>query len=81
MLRMLDELCAKLTRTEQQLREQCFERARRMIRQSASAGGIKAVFVHSWRNPKVRGGVRVDLEVRGGLAAVLDPAPAPAPKE
>lgn len=72
MLALLDKLQEKLPPAEQKVRERCFEQARAFIRARAAEGGIQAPCSKTWRNPKLRGGVRVDLEVETGWAAVPD---------
>src|SRR5579872_7305294 len=69
MLEYLDQLWAKLSPTEQTERVACFADARKYI-QHAPANGIAAPFSKSSRNRKRRGGVRIDLEIRGGRACV-----------
>ncbi len=71
MLASLDRLWDKLTPQEQQDRVSCFADARRFVQQ-APAAGISAVCMKSFRNRRLRGGVRVDLEVRAGSACVDD---------
>ena len=69
MLAMLDELWAKLSRREQQEREECLTAARSYIQQ-CPATGVAAEFAKTFRNRKLRRGVRIDLEVRAGSACV-----------
>jgi hypothetical protein len=70
MLAMLIQLFAKLSRAEQEEREQCFEDARRFVQQAPAAG--VDVGSKSFRNRKLRGGVRVDIEIVAGKACVDD---------
>ena len=72
MIVRLDTLWGKLTRREQEERGECFEDARRYIL-SAPPEGIDAGRPKTFRNRKLRGGVRVDLEITTGRACIDDP--------
>jgi hypothetical protein len=72
MLEMLDKLWSKLSDSEQQERKTCYDRLKRCIEQ-APPSGIPALLSKSFRNSKVRGGVRMDLEIREGSACVDNP--------
>lgn len=74
-LAMLDQLWGKLTRKEQDDREGCFEDARNWI-ESRPAGGVNARCLKTFLNRKIRGGVRVDIEILLGVACV-DEQPLP----
>jgi hypothetical protein len=69
---LLDQLWAALTRTEQDERKDCYASAKSYIRQAPQAG-IAAQFAISFRNRKLRGGVRIDLEVWAGDACIDNP--------
>jgi hypothetical protein len=69
MIARLDTLCGKLTRRE---REECFEAARRFIL-TAPKDGVDAGRPKTFRNRKLRGGVRVDIEIATGRACIDDP--------
>jgi hypothetical protein len=71
-LDMLRRLVAKLSARELEDRAECIEKVRRLIEQ-ASADGIDAPVIKSFRNKKMRGGVRVDIEVQAGKACVDNP--------
>lgn len=72
MIKMLDQLWGKLSSQEQEDREECFEKARKWI-ESRPPTGVDAPCPKTWQNRKMRGGVRVDLEVQLGKACVDDP--------
>ena len=76
-LEMLDLLWAKLSSRQQDDRRQCFADARKWV-QERPAKGVDAVSRPSFPNRKMRGGVRVDIEVLFGKACVDDP---PSPDE
>jgi hypothetical protein len=69
-LRMLDELEGKLTRSEKRDREEAFRQAREFVRRVPPCG-LAAVTKRSFPRNN-RGQIRVDLEVRAGLACVPD---------
>lgn len=68
----LELLWGKLTRREQEEREECFEAARQCIL-AAPRDGMDAGRPKTFRNRKLRGGVRVDLEIATGKASIDDP--------
>jgi hypothetical protein len=72
LLRMLDELEAMLTPAERRVREKGFEQARSFLQDTASAKGLDAPTRKSRPIPKVRGGVRVDIEVIAGKVSGRD---------
>lgn len=72
MIARLGSLWGKLTRREQEEREECFEAARQCIL-TAPKEGIDAGRPKTFRNRKLRGGVRVDLEIATGRACIDDP--------
>lgn len=72
LVKLLDTLWATLTRGEQDDRKECYVDMKKYIEQ-APAGGIPAPLSKSFRNRKLRGGVRIDLEIRAGRACVDDP--------
>ena len=69
---MLDQLWGTLTQSEKDERKDCYAAARDYIQRTPS-NGIAAPFSVSFRNRKLRRGVRIDLEIRGGDACVHDP--------
>jgi hypothetical protein len=71
MLRMLDALWLALTDTERKLRERLFDQARDFVRR-CPAGGIWADLTKKFQNLKMKGGIRLDLEVKAGQSAVDD---------
>jgi hypothetical protein len=73
MLAMLERLWNRLSGSEQEEREACYEEVQRYI-QRAPASGINAPFSKSFRNRKRKGGVRIDLEIRTGRACADDPS-------
>jgi hypothetical protein len=73
MLAMLDQLWAKLAGRKQEDRNECLESARNYIQQ-ASADGFVAEFAKTFRNRKLRRGVRIDIEIWAGRACIDDPA-------
>jgi len=77
MLTMLDQLWRKLSPTERNDRRKCFEDARKWVRECPCTG-VDALCKKTFLNRKIRGGVRVDIEVRLGKACVDDP---PSPDE
>lgn len=72
MIARLESLRGKLTRREQEERGGCFEAARQCIL-SAPRDGMDAGRPKTFRNRKLRGGVRVDLEIATGKACIDDP--------
>jgi hypothetical protein len=72
MLEKLELVRAKLSPQEQEDREECFDKARRFI-ERAPPTGYDAPCIKSWPNRKMRGGVRVDIEIQLGKACVEDP--------
>lgn len=68
---MLAQLWEKLSRAERNEREQCFEDARRWV-ESRPTNGVDAQPPKTFRNRKLRGGVRVDIEIILGKACVDD---------
>jgi hypothetical protein len=73
MLAMLDQLWAKLSGREQAERSACLAAAQNYIQQ-ASADGFVAEFAKTFRNRKLRRGVRIDIEIWAGKACIDDPA-------
>jgi hypothetical protein len=69
----LDNLWAKLSLQEQEDREDCFEKARKWV-EGRPAAGVDAPCSKTWNNRKMRGGIRVDLEIHLGKACVDDPS-------
>ena len=65
----LDQLWDKLSPAEQKDREPCYKDAGRFIRQ-APATGVDAPYSKSFRNRRLRGGVRIDFEIQTGKACV-----------
>jgi hypothetical protein len=72
MLSSLESLWAKLTRRQQEERDECFETARQWIL-TAPRDGIDAGRPKTFRNRKMRGGVRIDIEITTGKACIDDP--------
>lgn len=72
MLDMIDRLWHKLSRQDQDDREECFEKARKFV-EKAPAAGYDAPCIKTWPNRKMRGGVRVDIEIQLGKACVEGP--------
>src|SRR5438067_2533336 len=69
---MLDRLWGKLSRQEQDDREGCFKDARKWV-ETRPATGVDAVCRKTFQNRKMRGGVRVDIEIWVGKACMDDP--------
>jgi hypothetical protein len=67
---MLDELEARLNRSERLAREEAFRQARNYVRNVPSPG-LPAVTKKSFPRNN-RSDIRVDLEVQAGLACVPD---------
>ncbi len=72
LLAMLDQLWAQLTHAEQEERNACYEAAKAYT-VGLPAQGIDAPFSITFRNRKLRRGVRIDLEIRAGTAGIDDP--------
>jgi hypothetical protein len=72
-LRLLDRLEEKLTRRERAVREEAFREIRAYVRAMAAQGGLDAQVIKSFPRRKLKGGIRVDLEVITGRACVPDP--------
>ena len=72
MIARLDSVWGKLSHREQEERAECFEAAGRCIL-TAPKDGIDAGRPKTFRNRKLRGGVRVDLEIETGRACIDDP--------
>ena len=72
MLGLLDKLWAKLTDRERKDRQDCYRRAKRCI-STAPPDGYEAIYSPSFRNKNLRGGVRIDIEIKAGGACVDDP--------
>jgi hypothetical protein len=65
---MLDTVWSQLSRRDQQIRNQAYQRLRAFIL-SRPPLGVVAYYSNSWANPGVPGTVaRLDLEVITGLA-------------
>jgi hypothetical protein len=79
MLKMVDDLEAKLTARERQERASGLEKLRAYIRSAGRKGGAPAGVSKSWGKPGQRS-IRIDLEVKKGLACVPDP-PDQSPEE
>ena len=71
MLKRLDDLWAKLSSREKNERKDCYGAAKKCIAE-APATGIQAGPPKSFRNRKMRGGVRINLEIQSGSACVND---------
>jgi hypothetical protein len=71
MLRMCDDLEAKLTEREKNDRAQPLAQLRRFIRSAAQGGGVSAPVSKSWLKRGSKD-VRIDLEVITGMACVPD---------
>lgn len=69
---MLDDLWQQLTLVERKEREEGFRQARRFVVAAAAASGVDAVVIVSFPKPKLKGGIRVDIEVRTGRACIPD---------
>jgi hypothetical protein len=69
MLSMLSKLKGKLTARELDDRSECFEKAQKFV-EEAPVTGYDAHCIKSWANRKMRGGVRVDIEIQLGKACV-----------
>ena len=72
MLVMLERLRAKLTRRERDDRESCFQKARKCIVEAPSTG-YDSHCIKTFPNRKMKGGIRVDIEIQFGKACVDDP--------
>jgi hypothetical protein len=71
MLKRLERLVAGLTARELADRVGCLDNLRHFI-EEAPVEGIDAPVIKSFRNKKMRGGVRVDIEIQTGKACVDD---------
>lgn len=72
MLVMLERLRAKLSRREKEDREDCFQKARKCI-VNAPPAGYDSHCIKTFPNRKMKGGIRVDIEIQLGKACVDDP--------
>ena len=72
MLALLEQLWALLTDAEREERNTCYEAAKSYFARGPSQG-IDAPFSITFRNRKLRRGVRIDLEIRAGTAGIDDP--------
>jgi hypothetical protein len=68
-LGLLDSLWNKLSPKEKRDREPCYLAAKKFIQQ-APATGIDAPYSKSFRNRKLRGGIRIDIEIKTGKACI-----------
>lgn len=73
MLEWLERLWESLSHREQEERKDSYQKAKKCIEQ-APAGGIDAHVKKSFPNRKLRGGVRIDLEIETGKACIDDPS-------
>ena len=71
MLKMADDLEAKLTEREKNDRAQPLAQLRRFIRSAAQGGGISAPVSKTWLKRGSRD-IRIDLEIVKGMACVPD---------
>lgn len=69
---MLDRLHEKLTPSEQDVRKECFDKARKWILE-CPARGVENIPPKTFHNRKMRGGVRIDIEIILGKALLDDP--------
>jgi hypothetical protein len=69
---MLDKLKDKLSRAELEDREECFDQAEDWVK-TRPANGADALCKKTFKNKKMRRGVRVDIEIWVGKACVDDP--------
>jgi hypothetical protein len=69
-LSFLDRLEAQLTPAERRLREEALQQAREYVRNAGGRGGLHAPVHKSFPRKRLRGGIRVDLEVIAGRACV-----------
>jgi hypothetical protein len=72
MLKMCEDLEAKLSEREKDDRAQALAQLRRFIRSAAQGGGVSAPVSKSWLKRGSRN-IRIDLEVVKGIACVPDP--------
>jgi hypothetical protein len=72
MLKMCDDLEAKLSEREKNDRAQALAQLRRFLRSAAQGGGVSAPVSTSWLKRGSRN-IRIDLEVVKGVACVPDP--------
>lgn len=72
LLKMCDDLEAKLSEREKNDRADALAQLRRFIRSAAQGGGVSAPVSKSWLKRGSRD-VRIDLEVVKGMAGVPDP--------
>ena len=72
MIALLNALWDKLSSAEQYERQKCYEEVLAYIG-SAPTTGIDAPLKKTFRNRKLRGGVRIDVEVQTGKAGIDDP--------
>jgi hypothetical protein len=72
-LRLIDRLEGKLTRSEKAARAEAFQELRAYVQTMAAQGGLDAPVIKSFPRKKLKGGIRVDLEVITGRACVPDP--------
>ncbi|MFC9538993.1 hypothetical protein ACFTQ7_03820 [Lysinibacillus sp. NPDC056959] len=72
---MVDELEAKLSKTDRKFKKTEFEKARKFIESAGNANGVDAPVSNTYqvKNTKHE---RVDVEVKIGKAFVPDPSPA-----
>lgn len=72
MLKMCDDLEAKLSEREKNDRAQALAQLRRFLRSAAQGGGVAAPVTKTWLKRGSRN-IRIDLEVVKGSASVPDP--------
>jgi hypothetical protein len=71
MIQKLRELEGQLTPAEREERETAFQEMEQFLQTAAAAGGVDARISKSFPR-KVRGGIRIDLEVIKGRACTPD---------
>jgi hypothetical protein len=71
MMAMVEQLESKLTPAERHTREMAFEKLREYVRRAAMKGGTGIIRTKRFPFDPV-GGIRLDLEVLKGTAAVPD---------
>lgn len=72
LLKMCDDLEAKLSERERNDRAEALAQLRRFLRSAAQGGGVSAPVSKTWLKRGSRN-IRIDLEVVKGLACVPDP--------
>src|SRR5713226_9134697 len=69
-LDFLDTVWGRLSKAEQRDRAECYRKVRQLIQNRQTVGPIDAPFIKSFTNRKMRGGIRLDVEVLTGQACV-----------